>query len=62
MITGLQEAALRFYPEPGSAPRLLLHPSYPFLQGEFLRVRRRDQGPAGCLEAGPCSGDVLVSW
>lgn len=64
LVSGLEEATLRFYHVPGSEGHLtmLLDPSWPFIRGDFLEpVAKCDR--LGCyLEAVNVTGDVMITW
>ena len=65
LVSGLQDATLRFYPPPGAGPvTAWLNPQWPFISGDHIPLRLMEtpgQGPA--LEtATSVTGDVLLSW
>lgn len=65
LVTGLQNARVRFYHEPGTvgAVRVLRNPQYPYLTGDFLDAELKRDRNGGYLEASQTiSGTVLISW
>ena len=63
-VLGLRNATLRFYPEPGSADRvrILLHPSAPYLVGDFLKPEHKRDALGDRLEVHHVTGTVLITW
>jgi hypothetical protein len=63
-VSGLNNATLRFYPDPDRAGRatILRSPRWPFIEGEFLPLQREENGQGVSLRAENVSGAVLISW
>jgi hypothetical protein len=59
-LTGLENAVVRFWPEPDRADRtaFLAKPAFPYLTGDFRQPVREGE----CLRVGPVSGALLISW
>jgi hypothetical protein len=64
LVTGLEQATLRFYPEPGAENkvRMLRNPAHPYLSGEFLAARTVPHAAGAYLEVMNVNGPVLISW
>ena len=64
LVTGLRDARVRFYHEPGTADavRMLQNPQYPYLAGDFLEAKAERGRNGEYLEAGAVSGPLLISW
>jgi hypothetical protein len=62
-LTGLNDATLRFYPEP-SRPKVTMQPNpkEPFLEGPFLEYRTHDDALGHYLQAEHVTGSLLISW
>ncbi|MBN2450322.1 MAG: hypothetical protein JXR77_08030 [Lentisphaeria bacterium] len=63
-VTGLREAVLRFYPEPGTEERvvLTLGQGVPCLEAPRLAGQLRESAWGPCIEAAPVTGQVMISW
>ncbi|HEY3320839.1 MAG TPA: hypothetical protein VGP72_10280 [Planctomycetota bacterium] len=63
-VSGLQNARLRFYPDPERAGKatILRNPRWPFIEGEFLNLQREENGQGVRLRADDVTGTVLISW
>jgi hypothetical protein len=64
LVSGLCQATLRFYPEPGSEDRvaILRDPRWPFVHGDFLPLARKHDQWGRYLEAAGVTGDVMITW
>jgi len=64
LVSGLRDATLRFYHEPGSEDRLtmLRNPTWPFIQGDFVRPVHKHDRLGVYLEASAITGDVMITW
>lgn len=64
LVAGLQDATVRFFPEPGTEDRLeiLLDPYFPYFKGNFVKpgLVESAQGRHICLTG--VTGEVLFSW
>jgi hypothetical protein len=63
LLTGLNAATLRFYPEP-LHPKVTMQPNpkYPFIEGPFLECQVHDDSLGHYLQAEHVTGTVLISW
>jgi hypothetical protein len=63
-ITGLREATVRFYPEPGRerSLQMLVSPQFPYLVGDFREPIPCEARFGHCVQIGPVSGELLISW
>lgn len=63
-VTGLENAAVRFYHEPGSGPavRMLVNGSHPYLVGDFAEFAVREDNLGAHLYAENVTGDLMISW
>lgn len=63
-LSGLKDATVRFFPEPGSEDHttMLCNPAFPFLHGDFMDLKREKSPNGPCLAAEHINGDVLISW
>lgn len=63
-LTGLKNATVRFYHEPGSDKKVkfLLEPAYPFLVGKFQKFERVNDENGVHLDLKNITGELLVSW
>jgi hypothetical protein len=63
-ITGLKDATLRFYPEPGreESLQMLVTPRFPYLVGDFREPVKSDARFGNCVEIGKVTGELLISW
>lgn len=61
LVTGLQDATVHFFPEPGSEARLeiLPDPLFPYFVGTFLTP---DWTPENSAKLSGITGDILFSW
>lgn len=64
LVTGLRDAVLRFFHEPGTAAsvKLLSRPVWPYLTGDFLTAEVRSDRLGEYHELRGLSGDLLLSW
>lgn len=64
LVTGLRDAVLRFYHEPGTEDRLtmLRDPRPPYIIGDFATFEHRHDALGDYLELRGASGDVMLSW
>jgi hypothetical protein len=63
-VGGLQDALIRFYPEPGMEDKvtMLQDPAYPFIEGDFLEPRVWSGRFGKHLAVEHVSGELLISW
>jgi hypothetical protein len=61
LVSGLRDATLRFFPEPGTSEKLeiLRDPKFPYFVGDFLEPEWEDSGAAKITGI---SGEVIFSW
>jgi hypothetical protein len=64
LVSGLREATVRFFHEPGSEGRvtMLANPRFPFVQGEFRPFAVRRDALGHYLQVDSISGELLISW
>jgi len=62
LVSGLDDATVRFLPEPGSDARLeILHePRFPYFVGDFLEPQWNDARTCACVSG--VTGEILFSW
>jgi hypothetical protein len=63
-VTGLRDATVRFYHEPGTESRvkMLLNYSHPYVSGDVVPYEIRRDGMGFYLEARHITGELLISW
>lgn len=64
LVTGLEDATVRFFPDPGHEGRttFLRDPQFPFVAGDFLTPTLYDDARGRYLGVGGVSGSLLISW
>ena len=64
LVTGLNDARIRFYPETGASEttRILRNPQFPFLTGDWVTTTRKKDHLGDYLQADHITGSVLISW
>ena len=64
MLSGLDNATVRFFHEPGSekSAKMLRNPKPPFLEGDFVEFTSEDNAYGSHLVAENITGDLLISW
>ncbi len=64
LVTGLQDATIRFYPEPGTEAdvRVLANGTQPYLGGDFRTTERHRDRMGTYLQADNLTGNVMISW
>ena len=64
MITGLDQATVRFFPVPDTAGHVtfLANPEHPFSQGDFRRASLQNSGTGPFFELHEVTGNLLISW
>jgi hypothetical protein len=64
LVSGLRNATLRFYHEPGSEDRIavLRNGTWPFIVGDFVRPAVKHDRLGMYLEATALTGDLMITW
>ena len=64
MMTGLQDATIRFYYDPGTEGKVtfLRNPAPEYFAGDFRTAEMRDDPFGRYLRLGPLSGSLLITW
>jgi hypothetical protein len=63
-LTGLKNATVRFYHEPGSEKnvKMLSDPVYPFLAGKFQQFEKVNDENGRHLDLKNITGELMISW